>query len=195
MILLIDNYDSFTYNLEQMLREIHDDVQVIRNDQLTIDDIKRLKPEGIVLSPGPGHPEQAGLCIDVIKEFGATTPILGVCLGMQAIAAAYGGKVMHAREIVHGKSCQVHHDKTSLYVDMPQPFKAARYHSLCVEAEGLPEVLCIEGETKDKQVMAIRHKKHPIFGMQFHPESILTENGYSMLQQFVNICLKEKSPC
>lgn len=195
MILLIDNYDSFTYNLEQMLREIHDDVLVIRNDQLTIDDVKRLKPEGIVLSPGPGHPEQAGLCIDVIKAFGATIPILGVCLGMQAIAAAYGGKVVHAHEIIHGKSCDVYHEKTGLYVDMPQPFKAARYHSLCVENNDLPDVLCIEGETKDKQVMAIRHKDYPVFGMQFHPESILTEKGYSMLQQFIGMCFKEGSSC
>ena len=192
MILLIDNYDSFTYNLEQMLREIDNDVCVIRNDQITLDEVRSMKPAGIVISPGPGHPTQAGICIDIIKEFGSSTPILGVCLGMQAIAVAYGGVIKHAREIKHGKAHLVFHKEGMLFKEMPNPFNAARYHSLCVEKANLPDVLCVEGETDDGQVMAIKHHDNLTFGVQFHPESILTQAGDVLLKSFVGVCHAKK---
>jgi anthranilate synthase/aminodeoxychorismate synthase-like glutamine amidotransferase len=188
MILLIDNYDSFTYNLEQMLREIHDDVQVVRNDQLSLDQVAKLNPDGIVLSPGPGHPRDAGICMDVIRQFSGVIPILGVCLGMQALAETFGGTVGHANEIVHGKAADVYHKQGELFQRLPIPFKAARYHSLCVQPKDLPAELRVEADTQDGQIMAIRHVDHPTFGLQFHPESILTEGGYDMLRAFVEVC-------
>jgi anthranilate synthase/aminodeoxychorismate synthase-like glutamine amidotransferase len=188
MILLIDNYDSFTYNLEQMLREINDDVRVVRNDQITLAAIEKLNPAGIVLSPGPGHPVDTGICLDVIKQLSGKIPILGVCLGMQAMAEAFGGTVSHANEIVHGKAAEVFHKCGQLFQDLPIPLKAARYHSLCVQPANLPAVLQIEAETQDGQIMAIRHKDHLTFGLQFHPESILTEGGDRMLRAFVGVC-------
>ena len=189
MILLIDNYDSFTYNLEQMLRISYEDVQVVRNDKITIAEIKKLNPAGIVLSPGPGHPNNAGVCIDVVREFGKIIPILGVCLGMQAIAEAFGGKVVHANEIIHGKACAVFHNRSDVLKTMPQPFHAARYHSLCVDRSMMPKELCITAETADEQVMAIKHINFPVYGLQFHPESILTPEGSHILQEFVKICI------
>lgn len=188
MILLIDNYDSFSYNLAQMLRAIHDDVRVVRNDKITIDEIKNLDPTGIVISPGPGYPKDAGVCLDVIKEFVGVKPILGVCLGMQAIGEAFGANVVHACEIVHGKSCPVFHNRKDIFATIPQPFAAARYHSLCVAKHSLPQELMVTAETTDEQIMAIKHINHPIFGVQFHPESILTSDGNKMLEQFVAIC-------
>lgn len=195
MILLIDNYDSFTYNLEQMLREIHDDVKVVRNDELTVDEIKTLQPAGIVLSPGPGHPKEAGICMQVIEELSGQLPILGICLGMQAMAEVFGAQVVHAREIVHGKAQAVFHENTPIFKDMPNPFQAARYHSLCVEQNSLSADLRLTAKTKDGQVMAIGHATHPTFGLQFHPESILTENGYTMLRAFAEICQSGGEGC
>lgn len=188
MILLIDNYDSFTYNIEQMLRENYNDVQVVRNDKITIAEIKQLQPAGIVLSPGPGKPEDAGICLDVIKEFAATIPILGVCLGMQAIAAALGANVIGAKEIVHGKPCDVFHTQQDIFANLAQPLQAARYHSLCVDRNTLPHQLAVIAETADEQVMAIKHINFPVYGVQFHPESILTPEGTIILKQFSQLC-------
>lgn len=188
MILLIDNYDSFTYNLEQMLREIKDDVLVVRNDKITIAEINALNPAGIVISPGPGHPRDAGICMELIQKFAQTKIILGVCLGMQAIAEAFGATVVSADKIVHGKSCAIFHNRRDIFATMPQPFQAGRYHSLCVEKKSMPQNLCITAETSDEQIMAIKHIKYPIYGVQFHPESILTPGGNKILQQFLTLC-------
>jgi anthranilate synthase component 2 len=188
MIVLIDNYDSFTYNLEQMLCEIKNPVRVFRNDQITIEEIQSLAPVGIVLSPGPGHPREAGICIPIIEKLTGKIPILGVCLGMQAMAEAWGGRVGHSPQVVHGKASNVFHQGGDLFQNLPTPFKAGRYHSLCVKKEGLPALLRVEAETEDGQIMAIRHVSHPTFGLQFHPESILTEGGDRILKAFVEIC-------
>ncbi|PCH57750.1 MAG: aminodeoxychorismate/anthranilate synthase component II [Legionellales bacterium] len=193
MILLIDNYDSFTYNLFQLISNTTTQVQVIRNDKISIEEIKLLNPSGIVLSPGPGRPETAGICIDLIKQLSGIIPILGVCLGHQAIAVAYNAKVINANDIVHGKSTQVLHDGTGIYKDVPSPFSAARYHSLIIEKETLPKELAIESTNDEGIIMGIRHKDFPVYGVQFHPESILSADGYKLMENFLSLCEKNKS--
>lgn len=186
MILLIDNYDSFTYNLYQVLAVYHPDVRVIRNDKISVDEIAAMKPEGIIISPGPGRPEDAGIGIELVKALGDRIPILGICLGHQIIAMAYGGKVVLAKEPIHGKSTFIFHHRQGIYKNMPLPFEAARYHSLIAEKESLPEDLIVESESEQGMVMGVRHKTHPIFGLQFHPESILTPEGNILIENFLN---------
>lgn len=185
MILIIDNYDSFTYNLYQIVAERCADVRVIRNDKLTLSDVKQLNPAGIILSPGPGRPEQAGICVELIRALDSSTPLLGVCLGHQAIVTAFGGRVVSASEIVHGKSALIHHHREGIYQGLSMPFQAGRYHSLMAERETLPAVLAIEAENDAGLIMGIRHVTLPIFGVQFHPESILTPEGHRLLHHFV----------
>jgi len=186
-LLLIDNYDSFTYNLYQYLCELGSDVTVVRNDALTLDDVERMQPDGIVLSPGPGRPEDAGVCIPIVERFVGQVPILGVCLGHQAIAAAYGGKIVNAPELLHGKTSRIHHDGTGLYDGMNPEFQAVRYHSLVADRRTLPDSLIVDAETADGLVMGLRHRDEPLYGVQFHPESILTDGGKIVLQNFLNV--------
>ena len=188
MILIIDNYDSFTYNLYQAIAVITPEVKVIRNDAITIDEIRKLNPDGIILSPGPGHPEQAGICIEVIKQLGHTIPILGVCLGHQAIGVAFGGVVGRAPEPLHGKDSLVFHNRGKLFKQVHLPFKAGRYHSLIVERNNLPLDLIIEAEDVKGNIMALSHRHLPVYGVQFHPESILTPEGGQILKNFVELC-------
>jgi len=187
MILIIDNYDSFVYNLYQNVAQYNPDVRVIRNDQITLAEIAKLAPQGIILSPGPGRPENAGICVELIKQFSGKIPLLGVCLGHQAMAIAFGGKVISANEIVHGKSVPVFHYRQNLYSKMPLPFAAARYHSLVVSRADLPEEFLVEAETTDGLIMGMRHRTHLTFGVQFHPESILTPDGGIFLKEFVQL--------
>jgi anthranilate synthase/aminodeoxychorismate synthase-like glutamine amidotransferase len=184
MILLIDNYDSFTYNLAQFLGQLGEKLEVHRNDQITLDQIAAKKPQRIVISPGPGEPQNAGICIDVIREFTGKIPILGVCLGHQAIGYAFGGKVVRAPTLMHGKTSRIHHDSKTIFRKLPQDFVATRYHSLIVQKKGLPRELEISAET-DGLVMGLRHRKLPLEGVQFHPESVLTEVGMQMLRNFL----------
>ena len=185
MILMIDNYDSFTYNLVQYLGELGADVKVFRNDKITISDIKKLRPKKIVISPGPGRPEDAGLTPEVIREFAGELPILGVCLGHQAIGYVYGGRIIRARNLMHGKTSLIYHDRNDIFRGVPNPFEATRYHSLLVERESLPECLRITAWTKEKEIMGLKHKKFPLWGVQFHPESILTKAGKVILGNFL----------
>jgi anthranilate synthase/aminodeoxychorismate synthase-like glutamine amidotransferase len=185
MILVIDNYDSFTYNLVQYLGELGADVTVARNDQVTLEEIRAMKPEKIVISPGPGDPGDGGVSNEVIREFGATTPILGVCLGHQCIGEVYGGKVSRAPRLMHGKVSPVYHNRQGLFAGVPSPFNATRYHSLIVE-EPLPDCLRVIAFTSEGEVMGVQHVEHPVYGVQFHPESILTEHGKRILQNFLN---------
>lgn len=191
MILIIDNYDSFTYNLYQSVAQFHTDVKIIRNNKISISEIKELNPMGIILSPGPGRPEDAGICIELIRELSLdiknTIPLLGVCLGHQALSAAFGGKVIQAPDIVHGKPDLVFHHRENLYQGLPLPFQAGRYHSLIADRETLPNELLIEAESPTGLIMGMRHKELPLYGVQFHPESILTPAGDLLLQNFVNI--------
>lgn len=185
MILLIDNYDSFTYNLYQYLCELGAEVKVARNDEMTIEDIEEMAPEKIVVSPGPKTPDKAGISPEVIKRFGAGTPLLGVCLGHQCIGYAYGGTVGAAGEIMHGKMSTIFHDGLGVYKGVPNPFQAIRYHSLAVYKEDLPEGLEVTSWTEDGTIMGVRHKEHPVEGIQFHPESIKTEVGHDILRNFL----------
>jgi para-aminobenzoate synthetase component II len=184
MILLIDNYDSFTYNLAQFLGQLGEKLEVRRNDQITVDQIAAKKPERIVISPGPGEPQNAGICIDVIRQFAGKVPILGVCLGHQAIGYAFGGDVVRAPALMHGKTSRIHHDSKTIFRKLPQDFVATRYHSLIVQKKGLPRELEISAET-DGLIMGLRHRKLPLEGVQFHPESVLTEVGMQMLRNFL----------
>lgn len=184
MILLIDNYDSFTYNLAQFLGQLGETLEVRRNDQITIAQIAAKKPQRIVISPGPGEPQNAGICIDVIREFTGKIPILGVCLGHQAIGYAFGGKVVRAPALMHGKTSRIHHDHKTIFRKIPQDFVATRYHSLIVQKKGLPRELEISAET-DGLIMGLRHRKLPLEGVQFHPESVLTEVGMQILRNFL----------
>ncbi len=186
MLLLIDNYDSFTYNLFQYLSELGEEVKVVRNDAITLDEIERLAPESIVISPGPGRPEQAGISNDVIHRFGERLPILGVCLGHQCIGHAYGAIVDHAGEIKHGKTSLIHHDGKGIFAGIPNPFTAVRYHSLAVKDNGLPDCLEVSARTDNRIIMGLRHKKYPVEGLQFHPESIMTKVGKDILRNFID---------
>lgn len=185
MILVIDNYDSFTYNLVQQMGQIGADLHVVRNDQLTINAIQEISPSHIVISPGPGTPDNAGISLDVIRKFGATTPILGVCLGHQCIGQAYGGTVLRADCLMHGKISMIHHKHDPLFTGVPSPFEATRYHSLIVEADTLPDCLNVTAFTEAGEIMAFRHESHPVVGVQFHPESILTTFGPRLLKNFL----------
>ncbi len=184
MLVVIDNYDSFTYNLVQYLGELGQEIQVFRNDQVTLEEIRALKPDHIVISPGPGDPNDGGISLDVLREFGPTTPIFGVCLGHQCIGQAYGGKVSRAPRLMHGKVSAVYHNGSGLFSGVPSPFNATRYHSLIVE-EPIPDDLEVTAFTSQGEVMGVRHKTYPTVGVQFHPESILTEHGKRILQNFL----------
>ena len=185
MILVIDNYDSFTYNLVQYLGELGAKLSVFRNDKLTLNKIKKLKPRCIIISPGPGMPSDAGISNEVIKKFSGDIPILGVCLGHQCIGEVFGGKVVRAKYIMHGKTSLIHHNKKTIFKNVKSPFEATRYHSLIIERKSLPKVLEIIAETAKKEIMGIKHKTHPTWGVQFHPESILTGEGKKILNNFL----------
>lgn len=187
MLFMIDNYDSFTYNLFQYFRMLGAEVEVARNDQVALDDIKRLRPSAIVISPGPCRPEDAGVSVGAIQEFSGKIPILGICLGHQAIASAFGGAVVHAKRLMHGKVSTVTSDGKSIYGGISNPFQAMRYHSLAVAPGGLPECLEITAHSEDGEVMGIRHKKHFTEGVQFHPESIMTPVGKRLLKNFLKL--------
>jgi anthranilate synthase/aminodeoxychorismate synthase-like glutamine amidotransferase len=186
MILLIDNYDSFTYNLYHYLGELGADVRVFRNNKITLDEIAALRPEKIVISPGPCTPKEAGISCDAIKRFGARTPILGVCLGHQSIGAAFGGQIIRAPSIMHGKLSEVTHDGQTIFSGLKNPFAAMRYHSLVIDPQRLPADLNVTARTADGVIMAVRHKQFPIEGVQFHPESILAEEGKKLLKNFLD---------
>ncbi len=185
MILMIDNYDSFTYNLVQYLMMLDQKVMVIRNDQIRPGEINRIAPDGIVISPGPGKPQDAGVCIEIIREYSGRLPILGVCLGHQAIAGAFGGKILRARSIMHGKTSMISHDGKGVFQGLPNPFEAMRYHSLSVDSESLPRQLTVSATSQDGEIMGIRHQTHPTEGIQFHPESIMTRVGKRLLRNFI----------
>jgi para-aminobenzoate synthetase component 2 len=187
VILVIDNYDSFTYNLVQYLGELGEAAEVRRNDQVTLDEIAELKPDHILISPGPCTPNEAGISLALIDRFKGEIPILGVCLGHQAIAQAFGGEVVRAELLMHGKTSQIHHDGKTIFTGIPSPFTATRYHSLIVKRETLPEDLEISAETAVGEIMALRHRKYPIEGVQFHPESIMTEHGHRLLRNFLEL--------
>lgn len=185
MILVIDNYDSFTYNIVQELGELGADLTVYRNDKITVDAIRSLKPDRIVISPGPGYPIDAGVSLEVIRELGAEIPLLGICLGNQAIGEAYGGVVVHAPELMHGKTSMIYHEGDTILSDIPNPFEATRYHSLIVEEATLPDCFVVTARTASGEIMGLRHETDPVIGVQFHPESILTRHGMQMLGNFM----------
>ena len=185
MILVVDNYDSFTYNLVQYLGELGADLRVVRNDTVTVDEVKRMKPERIVISPGPCTPAEAGICVPLIRKLAGQFPILGVCLGHQAMGEAFGGKVIRAPYLMHGKTSQIHHDGKTIFAGLPQDFTATRYHSLIVERDSLPKDLEISATTADGIIMGLRHRKLLVEGVQFHPESVLTEPGKKLLGNFL----------
>ncbi len=187
MLLMIDNYDSFTYNLVQYLGELGEDIHVFRNDKLKIEDIVRLNPDRIVISPGPCTPKEAGISVDVIKHFAGKIPMLGVCLGHQAIGEAFGGDIIRADRLMHGKTSMIYHDGKTIFEGIPNPFEATRYHSLIVKRDTLPSCLEISAETKEGEIMGVRHKEFRIEGVQFHPESILTKAGMDILKNFLKI--------
>ena len=192
MLLVIDNYDSFTYNLVQYLGELGADVVVRRNDAVTVEQVGELAPDGIVLSPGPCAPAQAGVTVDVIRAWGASTPILGVCLGHQAIGEAYGGRVVRAARAVHGKTSRITHDGSDLFAGLPSPLQVGRYHSLTVERSTLPDELRVvaTAEHDDTEIHALRHRTHPVWGVQFHPESVLTPDGKQLLRNFLDLAAR-----
>lgn len=185
MLLMIDNYDSFTYILVQYLGELGQDVKVVRNDEISVDEIGALQTERIVISPGPCTPNEAGVSVPLISKYARDIPILGVCLGHQSIGQAFGGKIVHAKQLMHGKTSQIYHTGKGVFAGLPSPFRATRYHSLVIERESLPEELEITAWTEDGEIMGVRHKALPIEGVQFHPESILTEYGHEMLANFL----------
>ena len=186
MIVLIDNYDSFSYNLYQLIGSVEPDVKVVRNDAYTVEEIEAMKPEAIILSPGPGKPSDAGICIEAIRYFAGKVPVFGVCLGHQAICEAFGGTVSYAKELMHGKQSQTKLDRSCpIFQNLPESIPVARYHSLSLLEDTLPECLTITARTTDGEVMAVQHKSYPVFGLQFHPESILTPNGKTIIENFL----------
>jgi anthranilate synthase/aminodeoxychorismate synthase-like glutamine amidotransferase len=185
MILMIDNYDSFTFNIVQYLAQMGEEIRVYRNDQISIDGIKKMRPEAIVLSPGPCSPREAGVSVDVIREFYQTLPLLGICLGHQSIGYAFGGDIVRADRIMHGKVSPVHHDGKTLFAGLPNPFTAGRYHSLVVKPETLPSCLEVSAKTEEGEIMGLRHRTYPVEGIQFHPESVLTPQGKRLLRNFL----------
>ena len=185
MLLLIDNYDSFTYNLYQYLSELGEEVEVVRNNETTIADTEHMKPERIVISPGPSTPQNAGISNDIIKHFGARLPVLGVCLGHQCIGYSFGGIVAQAKQIMHGKSSLIHHHQQGVFAGLPNPFSAIRYHSLVIRREHLPDCLEVTAWTDDGEIMGVRHKRFAVEGVQFHPESFMTEHGKEILKNFI----------
>jgi len=187
MLLVIDNYDSFTYNLVQLFGELKGDPLVRRNDEISLDDIKKLKPERICISPGPGRPENAGISAEVIQELGPSTPILGVCLGHQCIAQVFGGEIVRAEKLMHGKTSTIRHNQQNIFQDVAQPLEATRYHSLIVRRESLPACLDITAETDAGEIMGLQHREFPLHGVQFHPESILTSEGRKLLANFLRM--------
>ncbi|MBI5682262.1 MAG: aminodeoxychorismate/anthranilate synthase component II [Deltaproteobacteria bacterium] len=205
MLLMIDNYDSFTYNLVQYLAELGEDVRVYRNDKITVREIEELKPDRIVISPGPCDPEKAGVSVDVIKTFARRIPLLGVCLGHQSIGYAFGGEIIKAKILMHGKTSKIYHDNKTIFEDIPNPFEATRYHSLVIKRESLPHCLEISAWTEDNEIMGVRYKnksqesgvrsqeKTILEGVQFHPESILTKSGKDILRNFLNISRSRRS--
>jgi anthranilate synthase/aminodeoxychorismate synthase-like glutamine amidotransferase len=186
VILLLDNYDSFTYNLAQYLGELGCEVEVHRNDKISVEEIARRKPEKIVISPGPCTPQEAGICVELVRRLAGKFPILGVCLGHQAIGVAFGGKIIRAPKLFHGKTSEIHHDRKGVFQKLPDPFTATRYHSLIVERKSLPRQLAITAETSDGIIMGFRHRRFPVEGVQFHPESVLTQSGKQLLQNFLS---------
>ncbi|SCW72096.1 para-aminobenzoate synthetase component 2 [Paenibacillus tianmuensis] len=186
MILVIDNYDSFTYNLVQYLGELGEKIEVRRNDEIDLEGIEALKPDHILISPGPCTPNEAGISLSLIERFKGRIPILGVCLGHQSIGQAFGGEVIRAERLMHGKTSEIFHDGQGVFKDMPSPFTATRYHSLIVKRETLPDCFVITAETAEGEIMGLRHKEYPIEGVQFHPESIITDHGHQMLRNFLN---------
>ena len=189
MILIIDNYDSFTYNLVQYLGELGAVLKVYRNDKITLKDIKKLRPQKIVISPGPGRPEDAGISVEIVKKLSAQIPTLGVCLGHQAIGYAFGGKIINAKRLMHGKTSNIHHNKKEIFKTVPDPFEATRYHSLVVDKQSLPRCLEVTAWTqdKDREIMGLKHKEFPLWGVQFHPESVLTKAGMMILSNFLKL--------
>lgn len=192
MFLLIDNYDSFTFNLYQMIGAFYKDIKVVRNDAITIEDIEKMNPEGIIISPGPGRPEDAGICIDIIKNFAGMLPILGICLGHQAIGHAFGARIINSDQIMHGKASEIFTEDSQIFNALPKNFNVMRYHSLVVDSGSLPESLEVIAKTKDNVIMALKHKTYDIYGLQFHPESILTEYGDRILKNFVEVICNVK---
>ena len=187
MVLLIDNYDSFTYNLYQFIGIFEENIQVIRNDKITIEEIRAMNPDHIVLSPGPKSPMEAGICMDVVKEFYDKKPMLGICLGHQSIGAAFGAKVSYAKELFHGKRSEITHNGEGIFHGVPEHIQVARYHSLAVYEDTLPDFLEVTARTADGEVMAMRHRDYPVMGLQFHPESIYTEHGKKMIENFLKM--------
>ena len=188
MILMIDNYDSFTYNVVQYFGKLGADMKVFRNDKITIQQIEEMKPEALVISPGPCTPKEAGISVEAIKHFAGKIPILGICLGHQSIGFAFGGKIVRARKLMHGKASNIIHNEEELFKGMKNPFSAIRYHSLVIDRETLPDVLEVTAESEDdREIMGIKHKTMPIYGVQFHPESILTEDGIKIIENFLNL--------
>jgi len=185
MLLMIDNYDSFTYNLVQYLGELGEDVRVYRNDEITLEQVEALRPERIVISPGPCTPNEAGISVALIREFAGRIPILGVCLGHQSIGQALGGRIVHAKTLMHGKTSLIHHNGAGVFRGLPEPFEATRYHSLVIERDSLPDCLEITAWTDDGEIMGVRHKTRALEGVQFHPESILTQHGHQLLKNFL----------
>ena len=186
MILLLDNYDSFVWNLARYVRELGHEPLVRRNDAVSLDEIAALRPSHIIISPGPCTPSEAGISVEVVRRFGPTVPILGVCLGHQVIGAAYGGRVVRAMHPMHGKTSAITHDGTGLFAGLPNPFRATRYHSLAIDRPTLPEELLVSASADDGEIMAVRHRVHPVVGTQFHPESVLTEGGHALVGQFLD---------
>jgi anthranilate synthase component II len=187
MLLMIDNYDSFTYNLVQYLGELGEDVRVFRNDQITIDEVEALGPASIVISPGPCTPNEAGISVGLIKRFAGQIPLLGVCLGHQSIGQAFGGRIVHAKSVMHGKTSSIHHENKGVFAGLPNPLTATRYHSLVIDRASLPECLEITAWTDDGEIMGVRHRQLMVEGVQFHPESILTEAGHELLENFLRL--------
>ncbi|TPG70401.1 aminodeoxychorismate/anthranilate synthase component II [Brevibacillus laterosporus] len=194
MIIMIDNYDSFTYNLVQYVGELGEELRVFRNDKITLEEIENMKPDYLMISPGPCTPNEAGISMDVIRYFAGKVPILGVCLGHQSIGQVFGGKIVRAERLMHGKTSEVLHDGKTIFAGIPSPFQAARYHSLLIQEESIPEELEITARTPEGEIMAIRHRELPIEGVQFHPESIITQYGKQMLKNFLTAYAKEIQP-